>query len=369
VGAGPAGLAVAGCLGQRGTEAVVLERGAAVGASWRRHYDRLHLHTSVGFSRLPGLSFPKGTQRYPSRDEVVAYFEAYVRRFALRVETGREVAAVEPLDGGWAVRSGEETISARHVVLATGLTDRPLVPAWPGLDGFPGPFLHSSEYKNGEPYRDRTVLVVGFGNSGGELALDLAEHGARPILSVRGPVNIVPRDLLGVPILAVGIVMSKLPPRLADALATPLQRWTIGDYGALGLRKSRRGPNRQLREDGRVPLLDIGTVALLRRGGATARPAIESFDGASVRFVDGTVEKVDAVIAATGFRAAVAPLLGAVEGVLDERGVPFVSGAESAAPGLWFCGYRVAATGFLREAGIEARRIARDIATRERGAA
>jgi len=172
-----------------------------------------------------------------------------------------------------------------------------------------------------------------------------------------------------VPILAVGIVMSKLPPRIADALAAPLQRWTIGDYGALGLRKSRKGPNRQLREDGRVPLLDIGTVALLRGGGATARPGIESFDGARVRFVDGSVEEVDAVIAATGFRASVAPLLGSVEGVLDEQGVPLVSGGESAAPGLWFCGYRVAATGFLREVGIEARKVARGIAAREGKAA
>jgi len=364
VGAGPAGLAVAGCLRRRGADALVLERGTSVGTAWRRHYDRLHLHTSVGFSRLPGLSFPRGTPRYPSRDQVVAYFEAYRRRFALRVETGREVVAIEPLDGGWAVRSGEQTIAVRHVVLATGLTDRPLVPTWPGLEEFPGPFLHSSEYRNGEPYRGRTVLVVGFGNSGGEIAIDLAEHGARPILSVRGPVNIVPRDLLGMPVLAVGIVMSKLPPGIADALAAPLQRWTIGDYGALGLRKSRKGPNRQLREDGRVPLLDIGTVALLRRGGATARPGIESFDGARVRFADGSVEEVDAVIAATGFRAAVAPLLRSVEGVLDAQGVPLVSGGESAAPGLWFCGYRVAATGFLREVGIEARQIARGIAAR-----
>jgi indole-3-pyruvate monooxygenase len=85
-------------------------------------------------------------------------------------------------------------------------------------------------------------LVVGFGNSGGEIAIDLWEHGARPSLAVRSPVNVIPRDLLGIPILAIGILQSKLPPRWADALNAPHLRVVMGDLTRYGLRKLPQGP-------------------------------------------------------------------------------------------------------------------------------
>lgn len=362
VGAGPAGLAVAACAKAAGFDPLVLERSPAVGAAWRRHYDRLHLHTNKGLSYLPGLKFPRTYPRYPSRQQVVDYLEAYASHHALRVELNRNVIRIAPGVAGWTIDHDAGTIRTRRVVVATGQTGAPVVPAWPGADSFTGSILHSSEYRNGEPYRGRRVLVVGFGNSGGEIALDLSEHGALPTLSVRGPVNIVPREILGIPVLAIGVFMAALPPRLADALAAPAQALRFGDYGSLGLQRSAKGPRRQMLEDKRVPLIDVGTVALIRRGGASVRPGIDRFEGRQVVFVDGSRAPFDAVIAATGYRSSVDQFLQAGPGVLDARGGPLTSGTESAAKSLFFSGFRVASTGMLREVGIEGRRIARDLA-------
>src|SRR5262249_18819606 len=160
------------------------------------------------------------------------------------------------------------------VVVATGYTRAPFRPSWPGLESYQGRVLHSSEYRNGDAWRGKDVLVVGFGNSGGEIAIDLAERGARPTLSVRSAVNIVPRDFLGIPILAWGIALSALPVRVADAIAWVVSRLAIGRLDRLGLEKLPYGPNRQIRRYRRIPLLDIGTVARIRRKEIAVVPGV-----------------------------------------------------------------------------------------------
>ncbi|MBK7860316.1 MAG: NAD(P)/FAD-dependent oxidoreductase [Archangiaceae bacterium] len=209
VGAGPAGLAVAGALKQRGVTATVLEAESEVGSAWRRHYRRLHLHTHKGGSSLPGLDFPAAFPRYPSRAQVVEYLELYQRTFGLAPSFGERVTNIEP---GWKVTTSKRTLEARHVVVATGYTRVPLEPDFPGRSTFTGETLHSSRYVDGAGFAGKRVLVVGFGNSGGEIAIDLVEHGAQPTLSVRGPVNVIPRELLGLPILGVSAVMRMFPP-------------------------------------------------------------------------------------------------------------------------------------------------------------
>src|SRR5690606_24047196 len=118
----------------------------------------------------------------------------------------------------------------------------PNLPQWPGREAFAGPVLHSSEYRNGRSFAGQDVLVVGFGNSGGEIAVDLHEHGARPAISVRGPVNVVARDTLGIPSLTWNLFLSRLPGRWGDRLAAPLVRASVGDLTRYGLRKSSIGP-------------------------------------------------------------------------------------------------------------------------------
>lgn len=262
--------------------------------------------------------------------------------------------------GGWETRTEAGEYRSKNVVVATGYTRTPVRPDWPGLASFAGRVLHSSEYQSGAAFAGQRVLVVGFGNSGGEIAIDLAEHGARPALSVRSPVNVVPRDFLGLPILAWGLVLSLLPVKLADAVGRLVCRICFGKLDALGLRPLPYGPMTQIRRHGRIPLLDIGTMARIRRREIEVLPGVESFDAAGARFAGGAQRPLDAVVLATGYRPALSAFLDAPDAI-DERGLPRASGAETA-PGLYFCGFHVAPTGMLREIAREARRIARAIA-------
>jgi cation diffusion facilitator CzcD-associated flavoprotein CzcO len=205
-------------------------------------------------------------------------------------------------------------------------------------------------------------LVLGFGNSGGEIAIDLWEHGAQPSIAVRGSVNVIPRELLGIPVLAIGIVLSKLPSPLADAINAPILRVAIGDLAAYGLHKSAYGPMTQIQRDARIPLIDVGTLRLIKDGHIAIRPGIDRFTPDGVSFVDGQQAVYDAIILATGYRPRVDAFLQDASAAHDEQGTPLSSGCESALPGLYFCGYSVARTGMLREIAREARRISRAIA-------
>jgi cation diffusion facilitator CzcD-associated flavoprotein CzcO len=227
--------------------------------------------------------------------------------------------------------------------------------------------LHSADYRSGEPFRGQDVLVIGLVNSGGEIAIDLAEHGARPVLSVRGPVNLLPRELLGLPILTWSLVLSRLPPRVADAIARPLLRAALGDPARLGFARPEAGPLRQIRDRGRIPLIDVGTLALVEAGRIAVRPGIERFTDEGAAFADGSAARFDAVVLATGFRHALERVVEGAEALVDADGRPRASGRESALPGLYLCGFHVAPTGMLREIGIEARRIAADLVQKRAG--
>jgi cation diffusion facilitator CzcD-associated flavoprotein CzcO len=362
VGAGPAGLAVATCLERAGVPCLVLERSTAVASAWHRHYDRLQLHTDKSHSELPFAPFPQNYPRYPSRTDLIAYLEDYAGRLRSEIRLGQEVRSVGRADGVWEIRTATRTYQAPTAVIATGYNREPYVPAWPDRDRFRGTMLHSSRYQSGEQFVNQEVLVVGFGNSGGEIAMDLAEHGARVSMAVRGPVNVVPRELFGIPILSIGVLQSKLPPRVADAISRPILRATIGDLGPLGLRRSEHGTMTRIRRDARIPLIDVGTIDLIRRGRITIRPGIERFTWDGVVFTDGCRRRFDVVVLATGYRPRVDTFLRNASAVLDPDGAPLMSGRETPIPGLYFCGYRVSPTGMLREIGREAGRIASAIA-------
>jgi indole-3-pyruvate monooxygenase len=365
IGAGPAGLAVGAVLRRANVPFVMLERAGRVGESWHHHYDRLHLHTPKSQSALPYRAYPRAYPRYPSRQQVVEYLEDYARAFALEPTFGRDVQrCVRGADGVWDVATNGGHHRGRRVVVATGFNRAPNVPRWPGQETFPGPIMHSRDFTNGEAFRGQRVLVVGFGNSGAEIALDLAEHGARCAIAVRGGVNVIPRELLGVPISVVSLALRSLPPRVADAMSTLTRRLAVGDLATAGLAQSHIGPMAQIAERRRIPVIDVGTLARLRSGDIAARKGVASFDGAAVRFADGTVERFDALVLATGYTTGLPAMLPDHASVLDSDGRPLDCGRESKVAGLYFCGYNLSPTGMLRQIGIEARAIGRDIAGR-----
>ena len=366
IGAGPAGLAVGACLKQANIPFIILEKSDNVAPAWHRHYDRLHLHTDKKNSELPFLSYPKNYPRYPSRSQVVDYLATYAQKFQLDIRFQQEVVSARYENAHWEVQTQDTLYHVTNLVIAAGYNQEPFLPTWPGQDLFKGTILHSSEYKNGELFRGQNVLVVGLGNSGGEIAIDLSEYGAHVGLAVRSAVNVIPRELFGIPILSIGILQSKLPPSLADAINKPILRFAIGDITKYGLRKLPYGPLTQIRQDGHIPLIDIGTLKLIKNGQVTVYPGIKEFTDEGIVFMDGKQAQFDAIILATGYRPRASTfLIGTSAAAFDEKGTPLISGRETEIPGLYFCGYYVSPAGMLREIAIEARQISTSIVARE----
>ncbi|MFE9120755.1 flavin-containing monooxygenase [Streptomyces sp. NPDC007172] len=363
IGAGPGGLAVAAELRARGVRAVVLEKSDAVAASWRRHYDRLHLHTTRRLSALPGLRMPRRFGRWVSRDDVVRYLEKYADVHELEIVTGVEVDRVErgPGGEGWVLyATGGRRLSTSAVVVATGFNHTPYVPAWPGAESYEGELLHAGQYRNPAPFAGRDVLVVGAGNTGAEIAADLAEGGAgRVRLAVRTPPHIVRRSTAGWPAQATGILVRRLPVRLVDAAASVTARLSVPDLSAYGLPRPAKGLYSRARE-GAIPVQDVGLIEAVRGGRVEPVAAVESFDGTKVILADGTRLSPEVVIAATGYRRGLEGLVGHL-GVLDARGRPRVRGARTVpgVGGLYFTGFTNPISGMLRELRLDATRIAR----------
>lgn len=357
IGAGPAGLACAMAMRSVGLDVAVLEKAATLGSAWRRHYDRLHLHTDRNHSALPGLPMPREFPTYPSRAQVVDYLETYATHFDLKPVFNTEVMRVVQDGSNWRVETSGETMGAPIVIVATGIAHAPYRPSWPGMETFGGSIIHSSNYRNAAGFAGKRVLVVGFGNSGGEIALDLAGAGIDVAIAVRGPVQVIPRDLLGIPILSWVILYRHLPARLVDAINAPVLRLAVGNFEKLGLRRAGMGPRRMVEETGRVPLIDIGTLAAIRNGSIVLRKGIDRFAGDVITFGNGVTETFDAIILATGFRPDHRRLVPDNDGLFDSQGLPRVTG-RPLAPGLYFCGQVTVPTGQLREIGIEAQRIA-----------
>jgi glycine/D-amino acid oxidase-like deaminating enzyme len=363
VGAGPAGLATAASLRKRGLEALVVDRGSAVGDSWRNRYDRLHLHTPRVQSALPGMRIPKSAGRWVARDDMVRYLADYAAHHRIEPRFGTTVHRLERDGDEWAAQTDDGKLRARQVVLASGFNSEPVLPAWPGADAFAGELLHSSAYANPEPFRGKDVLVVGAGNTGAEIAADLADGGAASVrLAVRTPPNVIRRELGPVPMTLLGVSLDFTPSWLADPLNGFLQRRFVGDLTRYGLPAARQGVVAQQRATGVTPTIDVGLIEALKAGRVTPVAALERFEGRDVVLADGTRLQPDVVLAATGYSTGLAPVVGHL-GVLDDRGRPVVRGARivPAAPGLRFVGLSSPLKGLLFQISLDARAASRAI--------
>ncbi|MFF5343276.1 flavin-containing monooxygenase [Streptomyces althioticus] len=366
IGGGPGGLSVAYALRAHGVRAVVLERSERVGDSWRRHYDRLHLHTTRRRSALPGLPMPRRFGRWPSRDDVVRYLEKYAEHHRLEIVTGVEVSRVERAEDGtgWLLRAtGGRELTGAAVVVATGFNHTPRVPDWPGRDTYTGELLHASRYRDARPFAGRDVLVVGIGNTGAEIAVDLVEGGASRVrLAVRTPPHIVRRSTAGWPAQYSGILVRRLPVPLVDRISRLQARIAVPDLSEHGLPRPETGLYSRVLE-GAIPVQDVGLIDAVRKGEVEVVAAVKGFEEGEVLLADGERVAPDAVVAATGYERGLEGLVGGL-GVLDERGRPVVHGARTpaGAPGLYFTGFTNPISGNLREMALDARRIARAVA-------
>src|SRR5262245_61134282 len=355
VGAGPSGLSAAGALARLGVRATVLERDAEVGARWAERYDRLRLHTIKRFSGLAHQPLPRELSRYVTKDEFARYLRDYALRFGLDVRLGTDVTRIRRDADGWIVEAPAAAFRAPVVVVATGKYDVPVVPEWPGRETFRGSLVHSSTYRSGAAYVGQDVLVAGFGNTGAEIAADLVESGAeRVAVSVRASPPITRRDIVGIPIQLLGMTASVLPPRAADRIASALQRVAIGDLTRYGL-----GPTEWWTFTVRhPPVIDVGFLRQLRARRVEILPALERLTEREVVFADGRSEPFDAVVAATGFRNALADLVD-----LDGEPVRAPAGGAPArlAHRLYVIGFRETVSGDLFETRRDSLALAREI--------
>jgi NADPH-dependent 2,4-dienoyl-CoA reductase/sulfur reductase-like enzyme len=352
VGAGPAGLATSRELTRAGAEHCVLERGDRLGHTWANLYDSLVLHTGRHLSALPGLAFPSGTPLFPTRRDFLDYLHRYASTFSVPIETSSDVQRIEREADRWIVRLRTGiTLEARTLVVASGIVANPFVPEIPGRDRFAGRVIHSIDYRRPAGMKGRRVLVVGAGNSAGEISVELARAGAEVTLAVRTGATIVPREMLGIPIQYLSLALHPLPRALVQRLTTAVGR----------LRGPRVLPPAARTPCPKVPLIGLGLANALRSGTIRLRGGLTAFTEAGVRFSEGPEQAFEDVILATGFRAA----LGFLEGEIAHDRCGFGRRRDRVVSldhrSLCFVGHNYDTRGGLYNISIDAPRAARQI--------
>ena len=357
LGAGAAGLGTAAALERHGVRSVVLERDRPA-ASWRGRYDGLRLNTMRSMSGLPGRRPSRRLGRWPTRDGWADYLARYAGVQRLDVWSSIEARRVDRHDDGFVVTTSDGELAARIVVVATGHDRVPVIPGWPGRDRYAGRLLHSSDYRSPEPFAGQRVLVVGAGNSACEIAHLLSHEAAKVWVSVRTPPLILRREYMGVPLTLLALPAMVAPDRVVDRAGWLLQRLAFGDLSSFGLPPSPRGLSR-MRHTYWSPPLDSGFVDDAKQGRVEIVGAVEALDRTGVSLADNRRVEPDAVVAATGYRPGLAPLVGHL-GVLRDDGEPQMGGVTfPQAPGLFFAGFRFGLLALLPYIQVDAHRIAR----------
>jgi len=361
VGAGPAGLATAAELARRGVPYRLFERGPTLGTSWVNAYDSLRLHTGRHMSTLPGHGYPSGTPLFPTRDQFLAYLRDYAERNSLKVETGSDVSSIRRNGEGWvAVLNGNE-VRGSAVVMATGIMCKPFVPELPGRAAFEGEIIHSVAYRRPEPFRGQKVLVVGVGNSGGEIASELGHAGIDVTILVRRGANVVPREVAGIPIQYLSAAMKRLPYGARRRVAMVMQRVSEFRNGPPVL------PRPPWTAADAVPIIGFHLVDAIRSGKVALKiGTITAVEPGGVRFNDDSRGAFDRIILATGFAPGLDPLGSLVR--RDEKGFALRSDNVTSADqeGLFFVGHRYDTTGAIANIKADARAVARKLQPQRR---
>ena len=363
VGAGPAGLAVARELGHRhAISALVVDKADAPAVSWRNRYDNFRLNTNGFLSHLPGQRIPLRCGRWPTRDDMIGYFDSYVRRQNIELALGCEVNRIDRIAGCWRADTLRGEVSAPAIVLATGRYRSAAIPPWPGLSRFTGELVHSADFRNAWPFRGRDVLVVGAGNSAADIAVQLAGDGARKVwLAVRTPPHLVRRAIGPIPSDVFLELFARVPARIVDPVIARLNRLLLGDLTPYGFGRPPLGLKATVETRGRIPTLADELAAVVRAGRIEVVAAVAALESDRVILSDGTGIAPEVIIAATGFEPDLDGLVGHL-GILDDRGNPHGGFASDLGDGMFAIGHGIPPNGPLRAIRLAATPLAAQIA-------
>lgn len=328
VGAGPSGLSVAASLTNQSIPYTILERENCFASLWKKYsYDRLHLHLKKQFCELPHKPFPPSFPSYIPKQKFLQYLEDYVAHFKINPLYHRTVENAEYDEGSekWKVKamnkdSGEvEEYEGRFLVVASGETSDPFVPEIEGLKSFTGKVIHSTGFKNGKEFKDEHVLVVGSGNSGMEIALDLINHGAKTSIVVRSKVHILSRGMLNLGL----FLMKYLSMEMVDSMMVMLSKMVYGDVTNYGVGRPSEGPFYMKVKYGKYPIIDVGTFRKIKSQELKVLPAeIECVSGKNVLFKNGQLHSFDSIIFCTGFKRSTHEWLKGDDYLLNDDGIP-----------------------------------------------
>ena len=316
IGGSQAGLWAGSYLRETGRSFVILDANHGVGDAWRNRYDSLHLFTPARYVGLPGMRFPAKGSAMPTKDQMADYLEAYAERFALPVRTGVRVDSVSREGDTYVVSAGETRFETANVIVATGAHQEPRIPAIARELDPSTVQLHSSAYRNPAQLREGGVLVVGAGNSGGDIALEAAR--THPTWLSGPELGHIPFDIDGPFARIIGTRLVVFAGRHVLTLRTPLGRRVQASAGSSG-----------------NPLVRVKPKQLVDAGVQRVPRTVAVRDGAPV-LEDGQVLDVANVIWATGFRHDLSwidlPIFGEDGAPTHERGV------VTSEPGLYFVG-------------------------------
>ncbi|GAB4847749.1 hypothetical protein Ancab_026811 [Ancistrocladus abbreviatus] len=336
VGAGPSGLTVSACLFAKQIPHIVIEREDCCAPLWkRRTYNCLHLHLAKEYCHLPFQPHPPVAATYIPRDEFIKYLDEYASEFKIEPHYCHNVEAAlyDEAEQRWVLtaRNTEEDqikhYKSKFLVVATGENNRGKFPNdIPGLQDFMDRSLHSSEYRKGLEFEGKNVLVVGCGNSGMEISLDLSNYGAMTWIVIRNPVHVFPREFIHA-----GMYLLKyLQVSTVDSLLNSAAKLYYGDLSRHGIERPSEGPFALKLKTGRSLVIDVGAVSKIKAGEIKVLSTISTIKENSVLFANGVENSFDAIIFATGYESTACQWLRDYRGILKDNGMP-----ENPAPTHW----------------------------------
>ncbi len=366
VGGGQAGLSIAARLGQLDIDTLVVDKHERIGDNWRKRYHSLALHNQIQVNHLPYMPFPPTWPKYIPKDMLANWFEAYAWAMQLNFWSGTEFTGGTYDDAAkrWQVvvrraDGSERTLTPRHVIFANGVSGLPRMPALPGLENFAGQVMHSHSFTNGAAWRGKKALVLGTGNSAHDVAQDLHSHGVATSIIQRGSTTVVSvdpsaklnyalydeipcledGDLIATastyPLIVKGyqLAVEKMEQLDKDLIAGLIARGFKYDLG-----EDKTGHQMKYRRRGGGYYLDVGCAGLIIKGdvGLLQFDQIKRFEAEGARLKDGTLQKADLLVLATGYytqRELVRRLLG--DAIAERVGEIWGFGADGEMANMW----------------------------------